>query len=62
MAQSNGEFSYKVVVDAKAANKSLADFAKQQDRTTQQVQKSVKRQIKENVKLDQKTSKTRAEL
>ena len=62
MAQSNGEFSYKVVVDAKAANKSLADFAKQQDRTTQQVEKSVKRQVKANVKLDQKIIKTRAEL
>ena len=62
VAQSNGEFQYKIVADAKAAIKSLGDFAKQQDRTTQQVTKSVKRQVKENVKLDHKIIKTRAEL
>jgi len=62
VAQSNGEFQYKIVADAKAAIKNLGDFAKQQDRTTQQVTKSVKRQVKENVKLDQKIIKTRAEL
>ena len=62
MAQSNGEFSYKVVVDAKAANKSLADFTKAQLQTTQRVEKSIKRQVASNTKLDQAIIKNRNEL
>ena len=62
MAQGNGEFSYKLIVDAKSGIKSLGDFTKAQLQTTQRVEKSIKRQVTSNTKLDRAIIKNRAEV
>ena len=62
MAQNQGEFRYGIVVDTKNGLKNLTEFTKAQAKSTQRIEKDIKKQIKANVKHDRSIIETRAAL
>jgi tape measure domain-containing protein len=62
VAQNQGEFRYGIVVDTKNGLKNLTEFTKAQAKSTQRIEKDIKKQIKANVKHDRSIIETRAAL
>ena len=60
MAQ--GEYNYRLTVDASDALKKQAEFAKASDKTTRQVEENIKDQVKANSRYSLELSKNRREL
>ena len=61
-AKNEGRYTYTLDVENRKALKNLGDFAKAQAKTTQRIEKDIKKQIKANSKLDQSVIRKRAEL
>ena len=61
-AKNEGRFTYTLDVENRKALKNLGDFAKAQAKTTQRIEKDIKKQIKANSKLDRSVIRKRAEL